>query len=99
MAVAIDVGPHLDALADDALHREAAAVDQRENIFDMESATGALDSLSCLVHGDAIDMGKTSRSVCGTRMFRNIYKAVHRTLVPGNGAEASELTTAILFHI
>ena len=58
MAVAIDVRPYLDALADDALHREAAAVDQRINVFDMESTAGcgALDSLSCFVHGDATDM-------------------------------------------
>jgi hypothetical protein len=33
----------------------------------VESAAGcgALDSLSCFVHGDAIDMEKTSRFDCG----------------------------------
>ena len=41
MAVAIDVRPHLDALARDALHGKAAAIDQRVNIFDMESTAGA----------------------------------------------------------
>ena len=58
MAVAIDVGPDVDALAGDALHGKAAAVDQRKNIFDMESTAGcgALDSLSCFVHGDATDL-------------------------------------------
>ena len=54
MPVAIDIGPDLDALADDPLDRKAAAIDQRIDIFDMESAAvGALDSLSCFVHGDA----------------------------------------------
>ena len=38
MAIAIDIRPDLDALADNALHGKAAAVDQRKNIFDMESA-------------------------------------------------------------
>ena len=38
VAVAIDIRPHFDALADDALHRKAAAVDQRINVLDMESA-------------------------------------------------------------
>ncbi len=58
MAVAVDIGPYVNALADDALHGIAAAVDQRENIFDMESTAGrgALDSLSCFVHGDATEL-------------------------------------------
>ena len=99
MAVAIDIRPHLDALADDALHREAAAVDQRENVFDMESAAGALDSLSCFVHGDAIDMEMTSRCFCGTRDVPDTYtKPFTGHWFPGNSAEASELTTAILFR-
>jgi hypothetical protein len=65
MSVAIDIGPNLDALSDNPLHGKAAAVDQRINVFDMESAAGrsALDSLSCFVHGDAIDMESTSRFV------------------------------------
>jgi hypothetical protein len=68
MAVAIDVGPDFDTLPDNTLHGEAAAVDQRIDVFDMESAArSALDSLSCFVHGDAIDMEKTSRFVCGKR--------------------------------
>ena len=60
--VTIDIRPNLDGLADDSLDREAAAVNQRINILDMESAAGTLDSLSCFVHGDAAtDMETTSR--------------------------------------
>jgi hypothetical protein len=29
------------------------------------ASSGALDSLSCFVHGDAIDMEATSRFLCG----------------------------------
>jgi hypothetical protein len=51
--------------SDDTLHRKEAAVNRRINIFDMENAAGrgALDSLSCFVHGDAIDMEMTSLSI------------------------------------
>ena len=98
MAVAIDIRPHVDALADDALHREATAVDQRKNVFDMESATGALDSLSCFVHGDAIDMEMTSRCGCGTGDVPDIYtKPLTGHWFPGNGGDGSELPKAILF--
>src|SRR5580692_6502814 len=67
MSVAVDIRPDLDALPGDAFHSKAAAVDQRINIFNMKSAAGcgALDSLSCFVHGDAIDMEATSRFLCG----------------------------------
>ena len=87
---------------DDALHRKAAAVDQRIDIFDMESAagSGALDSLSCFVHGDAIDMeSRTSRFLCGKETFRTyIQSRSSGHWFPGNGeATASELNTAILF--
>ena len=59
--VAVDVGPNFDPLADDPLHRIAPTVDQRINVLDMESTGGALDSLSCFVHGDAaVDMEVTS---------------------------------------
>ena len=63
MAVAIDIGPDFDALADDALHRKAAAVDGGIDVLDMESAAGrrGLDNLSGFVHGDAIDTEMTSR--------------------------------------
>ena len=56
--VAIDIRPDLHALADDALHRIAAAVDKREDVFDMEGAArcGALEGGRCSIHGDAIDM-------------------------------------------
>src|SRR5229473_3259161 len=85
MAVAIDVCPDFDTLPDDTLHSKAAAVDQRIDVFNMEGAAGcsALDSLSCFVHGDAIDMEKTSRFVCGKGDAPDLYtKAAHRVLVP-----------------
>jgi hypothetical protein len=42
----------------------------------MESAAvrGALDSLSCLVHGDAIDMEMTSRFDCGKGDAPDLYR-------------------------
>ena len=94
MAVAIDVGPDLDALADDPLHGKAAAVDQRINIFDMESAAGrgALDSLSCFVHGDAIDMEMTSRFVCGKGDAPDLYrKPLAGHWFPGNGGDGQRV--------
>ena len=98
VAVAIDIRPHLDALADDTLHREAAAIDLRKDVFDMESATRALDSLSCLVHGDAIDMGMRSRSGCGTGQVPDIYtKPFTGHWFPGNDGDGSTLPKAILF--
>ena len=100
MPVAIDVGPDLDPLADDPLHREAAAVDQRIDILDMESAAGlgALDSLSCFVHGDAIDMETTSRFDCGKGDAPDLYrKPLAGHWFPGNAGVALELNTAILF--
>ena len=39
MAVAVDVGPHFDAFAGDPLDGIAAAVDQRIDVLDMESAS------------------------------------------------------------
>jgi hypothetical protein len=61
----------------------------------MESAgCGALDSLSCFVHGDAIDMKTTSRFVCGPYLYTKPF-AGH--WFPGNGGDDSELNTAILF--
>jgi hypothetical protein len=44
---------------------------------------GALDSLIGFVHGDAIDMEMTLLFVCAKGDALDIYKAVHRTLVPG----------------
>ena len=98
--VAIDVGPNLDALSDNALDGKAAAIDQRINIFDMESAanSGALDSLSCFVHGDAIDMELVSRFDCGNGDVPNIYrKPLAGHWFPGNVGVAIELSTAIFF--
>jgi hypothetical protein len=64
MTVTVDVGPHLDALAHDPFDGEATAVNQRVNIFDMESAgCGAFYGLRSFVHGDAIDMETTSRFI------------------------------------
>jgi hypothetical protein len=100
MPVAIDVRPNFDALSDDTLHCKAAAVDLGINIFNMKGAAvrGALDSLSCFVHGDAIDMEMTSRFVCGKGDVPDIYtKPFVGQWFPGNGGDASELTTAILF--
>jgi hypothetical protein len=63
MSVAINIRPNINPFADDALHRKASAVDQRINIFNMESTTssGALDGLGCFVHDDATDMETTTR--------------------------------------
>ena len=63
MSVAINIRPNINPFADDALHRKASTVDQRINIFNMESTTsgGALDSQGCFVHGDVTDMEKTTR--------------------------------------
>src|ERR1700730_6564805 len=100
MAVAVDIRPNLDAFSDDTLHREATAVDQRINIFNMEGAAGrgALDSLSCFVHGDAIDMGTTSRFDCGKGDAPDIYrKPLAGHWFPGNAGDSTELNTAILF--
>ena len=46
VAVAIDIRPDVDPFAHDALHRKAAAIDDRINVFNMESAAvcDALDS-------------------------------------------------------
>jgi len=94
----LDVRPHLDAFADDPFHRKAAAVDQGINVFDVESAcSGALDSLSCFVHGDATDMEMTSRFVCGKGDAPDLYtKPLTGHWFPGNAGDASELNTAIL---
>ena len=55
VAVAKEVGPHLDRLADDAFDRETAAVDQRIDVFNVKRPAdrGALNGLGCLIHGDA----------------------------------------------
>src|SRR5882724_5057090 len=46
----------------DTLHRKTPAVKERVNVFNAGSAAGlgALDSLNCFVHGDAIDLEMTS---------------------------------------
>ena len=58
IAVAIDIRPNFDALSNDTPYRKTATLEERMNIFNMKGAAvrGALDSLSCFVHGDAIDM-------------------------------------------
>src|SRR6266404_4800087 len=98
--VAIDIRPDFDALSNDTLHRKAAAFDARINIFNMKSAAdrGALDSLSCFVHGDAIDMETTSLFDCGKGDVPDIY----RSRSPGIGSRGTpgiaESKTAILFE-
>ena len=66
IAVTIDICPHLDALPRDAFDGKAATIDQRIDVFNKENATGrgTLDSLNCLVHGDAIDKETASRFPC-----------------------------------
>jgi hypothetical protein len=59
----------------DTLHRKTAAVKERVNKFSAGSAAGlgALDSLNCFAHGDAIAMETTSRfDVRKRRRFRGI---------------------------
>ncbi len=99
MPVTIDIRPDFDGLSDDPLHRKAAAIDQRINILNMKSAAGrgALDSLSCFVHGDAIDMDMTSRFDCGKGDAANIYrKPLAGHWFPGNAGGTRELNTVIL---
>jgi hypothetical protein len=99
MAVTIDIRPDFDALSNDPLHRKAAAIDQRINVFNMESAAGrgARDSLSCFIHGDAIDMGITSRFDCGKGDAPDLYrKPLAGHWFPGNAGDTRELNTAIL---
>jgi hypothetical protein len=64
VTVAQNIRPDVDAFARDPFHGEAAAIDRRIDVFNKESAAccGTLDSLNCLVHGDAIDKEATSRS-------------------------------------
>ena len=99
MPVTIDIRPDFDALAGDPLHGKAAAIDERINILNMKSAAGrgALDSLSCLVHGDAIDMDMTSRFDCGKGDAANTYrKPLAGHWFPGNAGDTGELNTVIL---
>ena len=66
----------------------------------MEGAAGggALDSLSCFVHGDAIDMRITSRFDCGKGDAPDKdRKPLAGHWFPGNAGDATELNTAILF--
>jgi hypothetical protein len=65
----------------------------------MKSADGggALDSLSCFVHGDAIDMDITSRFDCGKGDAANPYrKPLAGYWFPGNAGATRELNTVIL---
>src|SRR3982074_2458237 len=92
--VAIDIRPDLDALSNDTLHGKAAAVDERINIFNMKSAAGrgALDSLSCFVHGDAIDMEITSHFDCGKGDAPDIYrKPLAGHWFPGNAGDTQRV--------
>jgi len=102
MPVTINIRPNFDGLADDSLNRKTAAVNQRINSLDMESAAGTLDSLSCFVHGDAIDMEATSRFDRGKGDAPDLYRDLYRKPLaghwfPGNAGDATELNTAILF--
>src|ERR1700730_16685164 len=94
--VTINIRPDFDALADDSLNRKTAAVNQRIDIPDMESATGTLDSLSCFVHGDAATgMEMTSRLREGVP---NLYtKPLTGHWFPGNGGEDRALDT--FYHL
>ena len=99
MPVTIDIRPDFDGLSDDPLHGKAAAIDQRINILNMKSAAGrgALDSLSCFVHGDAINMDMTSRFDCGKGDAANTYrKPLAGHWFPGNAGATRELNTVIL---
>ncbi len=99
VAVAIDVRPDIDTLADDPLDGKAAVVDARINVFNVKCACGgALDSLSCFVHGDANDMEKTPRFGRGKGAVPNTYtKPLAEHWFPGNAVDGVELNTAILF--
>ena len=89
--VAADVSPNFDPLAGYPLHRIAAAVDQRINVLDMESTGGALDSLSCFVHGDAaIEIEVRSPLRRRTRSGL-IYKPAHGHWFPRNDGEGAQL--------
>ena len=98
MSIAINIRPHVDALADNPLHGKAAAVNARINVFNVKGAcSGALDSLGCFVHGDA-NMEVASLFVCGKGDVPDIYtKPFVGQWFPGNGGDARELTMAILF--
>jgi len=99
MTVAVNIRPDFDALADHPFDREAAAIDQRVHIFDMERAAGgsALDSLSGFVHGDATDL-ETAQFPCGQRGSFDLYrKPFNGQWFPGNVVASGELNTAILF--
>jgi hypothetical protein len=66
----------------------------------MESAAscGALDSLSCFVHCDAIDIELASRFDCRNGDAPNVYrKPLAGHWFPGNVGVAIELNTAIFF--
>ena len=100
MSIAIEIGPNLDALPYDSFHGKAAAIDQRINVFDMKSAAccGALDSLNCFVHGDAIEIVNTPHSMIRERDAPDPYrKPLAGHWFPGNAGEGKELDTAILF--
>ena len=75
VSVAIDVGPNLHALADDTFDRETAAINRGVNIFDLESATRALDSLAGFVHSDAaieFEMMSRSQKGCVTGYYNKL---------------------------
>src|ERR1035437_5775304 len=76
-----------------------ASMDAIRYIFNVESACGgALDSLSCFVHGDAIDMEMASHFVCGKGDVPDIYiRPFNGHWFPWNAGDGTELNTAILF--
>jgi hypothetical protein len=69
-----------------------------DSIFKALRQRGALDRLNSFVHGDAVDMKKTSRFCCGKGDVPDIYtKPLAGHWFPGNPGDATELNTAILF--
>src|SRR5579872_6122797 len=65
---------------------------------DSSARNGALDSLSCSIHGDAVGMKTTSHFVCAKGDAWDIYrKSLPPHWFPGNGEEPWALDTAILF--
>ena len=62
---------------------------RRARIVESAAGRGALDSLNCFVHGDAIDMEMTSRFVCGKGDAPDPYrKPLAGHWFPGNAGDA-----------
>src|ERR1700687_1728718 len=90
-----------DASIDDSSFRASSrqTAKERGGIVTSAAGRGALDRLNCFVHGDAIDMEKTSRFACGKGDAPGdpYRKPLAGRWFPGNAGAACELNTAILF--